>query len=272
MMIYKYRWLYAILLSSITLLIGYFYDLKEKWIHLAELKKNEKSFLERSIHTVSLTAQNNKSGPTLFLPKQSELMLIANMVKLARMTGLSILSIQSGNQRAAHFFTLQMVTEGQFVQASAFIEELEKLKGMKIFRFSCQLSSQLLVRMELEIGLPFSSLQSSLAQMSSHTISLKRNPFCIHSTINEPQFYYSDSKLLSFPVAGLKMVGYLQQGKHVQALLLLPNNDLAAVEQGVVVGKELASVTAIQPDRIQVTWQTKHHFIFLQSQGLVTIP
>lgn len=265
MMQYKYRWLYALVLSLVTIGLGFFYDLEKKWLRLAELKQSEQEIIKKlNDKTPFKQHKNNIHFVSLPPLKANEFTTVSNIVKLAHSSDLSIQAIKSVKSVSAHL-TLQLVVEGYFAQISAFICVLEAQQGVKIEHFSLRLSKHHLMRMQAELWLPLSSLQQVIPANEPQAISLTTNPFCASISMNKELFHYSVNKLQSFPVRLLKMVGYLKQGQQVAALLLLPNHDLVAINQGSIVGKERASVIAIQPDQVQVKWQDKKQIIFLKA-------
>jgi hypothetical protein len=179
-------------------------------------------------------------------------------VSLAHANGLSIQSIKVVSTDEA--MMIHFIAQGQFQPLYSFIFSLERdIHLSDIQHFSCSVTKQQL-QIQADILLHKSATQPLLTTTRSHALRVD-NPFCSGTNINGWAHSSPLTHVQSTPVRLMKMVGYLHQEQRTQAFILLPNTDLVAIYRGSVLGEEHATVTDIQPDRVELKGEDKTYYI-----------
>jgi type IV pilus assembly protein PilP len=70
--------------------------------------------------------------------------------------------------------------------------------------------------------------------------------------LNQPDLNRHREALEEFPLDGLKMVGYLQQGKESYAIIRSPDNKLHRVKVGNYLGQNFGQIKAITENEVQI--------------------
>ncbi len=252
-MYYRYRWLWVITMSLIVMGAGYFFDLQKKIIHIDELQQTKKEWVEKGMVKPSSRVIHPHDLP-LRMTEKNEVIDISNWVQLAHVCGVDIHSVKSMQGKIIHF-----VVQGTIDQLYAFISMLEKQNRIQMRQLSCKILNEDQLLIETDILLPVRTISFLSFATPFPELSLRHNPFCTTRIIKKVPHDLS-SQLQDIPLRSLTMVGYLRQGQHVQALLLLPNHTLIAISPGVMLGKERGVASAIQSDGVDVQWQHRHRF------------
>ncbi len=257
MMHYQYRWLYAIVLNLMLTAAAYYYDMRDKFMRVAELQQTENEIRTKFVGVKSLANPKWIQPPKLSSVETSELTSVSALVNLAHINGLSIQAIKvvsTDEARMIHF-----IVQGQFQSLYSFIFTLEREANLaEIQHFSCGLTQQQQLQMQADILL-HNSVTPSFTTTRSHSLKID-NPFCASTHINGWAQGFSLTQMQSTSIRLMKMVGYLHQEQRTQALILLPNTDLVAIQKGSILGKEQATVTDIQPNLIKVELQNKSQY------------
>lgn len=246
---YKYRWVYAFLISLFLLLSAYGYDFAPIAHQMIAMQQEEQQLKEK------LTAHKQRA---MLLPAKvarsaySSLNAMADLMLQIQLSGLIAKSVKVISATSTTETRLQLVLLGGFQQILAFIGALNNFADLAmILDFSCKLAEQQQLMLSLDLVLVAKNNLPEIIKQRTNIPRIKQyNPFCGATNNNDLNV---DNELImtqSMPITLMKMVGYWQQGHHHQALLLLPNNRMIAVNVGDVIGSERMTVTAIEADAI----------------------
>lgn len=247
---YQLRWLYLGMISLILLAMSYMYDIQPVLKQLAELNHAEKKLIKKLHIAQSFNAKFKKIKNVTPLPVKNELDRTQDLIAYMHANDLMIRTIRfstlretSQSERALHF-----VVEGNLQQWYSFITSLEKLDHLiRIRDFSCKVNEKNNLVFTMDILLS-----------RNHIYPLNKQPQkinALHHTFCPPEgltYSLNQTGTASVPIRQIKMMGYLHNYQHSQALLLLPNRMMLSVAQGERLGKERAVITDIHKDRINV--------------------
>lgn len=247
---YQWRWIYLAIINSLLLAMSCVYDFQPMLAQINELNQREvilikKLSIEKSLHKKHQRSKNK------VLAKKTIWSKIQDINARAHITGLQIRSMNFLPSKNAAYVRLHLVAEADFAQWYAFILHLQKLDHyISIQDFSCKLNEKnKLVFISYMLLYDNHVYPSYVKYAESKGV---HNLFCVLDSVFAET---SDSvDLYSVPIQQIKMVGYLQDQRHHQALILLPNQMMLSVMTGMRIGKERAKIIEIHKDKMIATF------------------
>ncbi|MBX3708581.1 MAG: pilus assembly protein PilP [Gammaproteobacteria bacterium] len=257
--LYRYRWFYTITIFIFSMLTGVLSDSYPLLKQLMALMKDEELLCEKLTMEKSSVQMSQSKEPSILSYEKNQAVKIHDLIVLAQMKGLLMKTINLTHQkdgRSDNTWNLHLVASGDFMQLAAFIWAIENESfPASIHDFSCKLISQDNMRFSLDILLMSDPISLSTMDENQGVLLKLHNPFCLpqdsRSHVNENGL----SSLRSVQIKQIKMVGYLHQQEHVQALVLLPSGTVVLIKQGSIIGKESGVVDRISRDRIRIQLQ-----------------
>lgn len=251
-MIYRRRWYYAMIIFFSIVGIGCFYDVIPKRIELAALQETINQLTDE---LSQLTGMSNHSSPAkeeavgaaLISPKQ-----MAALHALTRMAGLSIESVNVLGIRTLEPIILDIIhftATGTFPQFVAFMLAVEKVAPFSVITdFSYQLirANKFILTVEMLWGRENpvweTSQTDTMNKMTFH------NPFCVSEKVLPTE--NPDELSHVFPIAQIKMLGFIMQNNHRVGIFLLPNDIMIDLEEGQTLGLEQSVIKKIYPHHV----------------------
>lgn len=251
-MLHQFRWIIVSVFGIFLLAMGYVYDIHPKLTQITLLNQQEKNLQQHFAAKKSQPsfAQSNKA--IKHEPDNNKLTNISELIALIHASGLSIQNIKQSSSlqmAAAEKYLIHLVLRGEYQQLSALVDKLEQQShalSLQNFIFNGSEKDNLLVAMDI---MSFGRMRNT---QSNSKIGNQQNPFCTRNHINKWFEQDEVNAALSAPLERIKMVGYLQQGTHRQALVLLPNAVMRTVEPGFLLGSERGVVVAVLRNGTQV--------------------
>jgi Pilus assembly protein, PilP len=245
---YKFRWIYAGLLAILIFVSGFFYYLYPLINHIFLLKKEILALPiapAKHFHLKSINQYTTKNKDQL----------LTDLIALIEMNQLKIHAIDflNGTFENDHRQRLHLRLEGKFISLKQFIFAMNKTTPEIIltnFMFAMNPDKNLGIEIELLLLKPQDVLPSPLNDVH---ITKNDTLFCDHAD----QFKQEDTSFIS--INQMKMVGFIQQGAHISALILLPTAQVIMANTLQILGKEKARVTTITKHRITFVTADKKH-------------
>jgi hypothetical protein len=242
---YKYRWLYAAFIVLLISGVGFY------WVIYPEHR--QVTAQSTHIQQLNLELMTPTDIPEVSKPQQSskmvehkELSALAHLTQYSQLAGLTIHTMQrlsDPNQLLFH-----LIAEGRFAQVATFVSAIELSRSFTVLNFSCKLTRQDKIKFDGSIAVH--ELAAVTPTVKAAALSFGSNPFCMSERVTTLQ---ADSELpLSKSITQMKMIGSLQQGAHVLALIMLPNQKVFTVVVGSVIGVEHGFVSAIHKNQVVV--------------------
>jgi len=259
---YKYRFIYAVLISLIIIFWGFYRDLQPK-LHELGLLQNKVVLLKSRMDYLQKTfAHNSISKQRLLSPPQqnsSPEMVLTAILNTAALNGLVVQSTKIGmlgSDKNNQTLPVYLSFLSDFNHFMLFVQALASQHyPIMINHFLLKLAEQNQISIELNLII-FSRTTHFLAEKNLFiTKSNFFNPFCLtENTSGLPIINpISDSeRLQKWPLLQLKMIGYLQEAHRLAAIVLLPDGALVDVVAGSKIGKEQGVVSLIKQDRIVI--------------------
>ncbi|HEX4044976.1 MAG TPA: pilus assembly protein PilP [Gammaproteobacteria bacterium] len=272
-MLFRYRYIIAILIIIIVIFITYYYDTKPLQHEIA-LARQAQQLLRDELTAYTIAAnqaaspQQQASGQIIKpLPAQQ----LADLSAQIQAAGLTLITVKTISYTSAYHYLkkimrsaedaclksagdiVHVVMHGDFKQLTKLAELFFQQGTFLILDFSYQASqpTQFIFEADLLLGRPIvQPVPAALLPEMSQLPTKIQDPFCFgEQTFKRPSAVYL---LTTIPLAQIKMLGFLQQGKQQQALLLLPNQQLVAVDQHAVLGKERGIIRSITQTQLVV--------------------
>ncbi len=246
MLQHRYRWVYAFAFSGVIFLLSFFYDVQPSWSKLKHLNNAKKS-LQRKL------AGHPFVHPVVMSKPPSSTEVLSDLFRLANEKGIQLQSVKVTSPTAT--FMLQ----GDFQQLTSFIGQLTQSMGhLLLLDFSYKSIDANHFALMMTVLMTKNNLSNSPPVPFSL---LSYNPFCLAGNVENLNAQNALIRAHMIPIEQIKMVGYLQQGERHQALLLLPEGLVVAVEQGMEVGKEKGVVMTVQAENVVVRLPDKRQLI-----------
>jgi len=241
---YQYRWIYAVIISILILMLAYFYDFQD------QLRQVEKLSIDTKELTMTLAKVSQTMEETHMTTEPStKTDLLAQLLAMAQSKGLVIQSVNTvPSSRVPDALQVHLKVRGDFQLVSAFVQALYAQKNAALmldFSYQSTEHHEWLFTSDILI-------LSAIDLLKSTPDLVVHNPFC--QTVTLPPLTYDDSlaKLVATPLAQIKMVGYLREGERSSALVALPGGLLLDVYEGSRLGKEQGVVVEVKPDGMSV--------------------
>lgn len=258
-MLYRYKLLLVMAFGLMLLTLGYLYDIYPRLAHIASLKQTENNINDQWISMKRLPSTSQLKKTINVASDKNVLNKLSDLTRLIRASGLMIqsMALSPVNQdKLSKQFLLRAVLIGDYQQLSLFIHELDRqAHSIALHDFSCKWTEKndLLVTM---VVFYFDHFENKKF-INRDTVFTQFNPFCLSSSVDK---WINDNlnEAVLAPLEQIKMVGYLQSGKHKQALVLLPNSVIRTVEPGFLLGSEKGKVVDINKKQIMVKLPDEH--------------
>lgn len=269
---YRYRWLYAVILTTILQLIGFFYGLNPAWLQIAGLKRqmqNNRQMLLSLLQDEKNQAQIKTVKKRLIVSSaQSQSELIFDLISLANIKGLNLGSLQLLLSKDQSILLLHLILLGSYSRFLDFARRIEETRyPVTILDFDYKPAQNNQNEFTMDIAI-LKAFKIKIERRAHTQINLPKtyNPFCA----SEGGLQQMDHiHVQTVPLLQLKMVGYVEQDHHVFALLALPNHRIKEVSLGEVIGREQGVVIQISQNKIDVRMPDGHLCnIKMQSEAL----
>ncbi len=230
-MVYQYRWWWSSALMLAICFVNYMQYVRPRLNKLAQFKL-EAMHLQR----------NRSATPSLMsIPaNKNNRDVLHDFLASIRLIGLQIQSLHVSELK-----TITLILLGNQMQFASLIHALEQNhQPVKNILIKTTETDHLQITMEM---LPIKHWQHP----TFHFIA-PRNAFCHQQTMN--QWFYGEQppNVMAWPLAQIQMVGMLQRGNYREAILLLPDQQVTTITEGLYLGVERAQVSIITSEKISL--------------------
>lgn len=259
---YRYRWFYAAAISLLLAASGY-YEIIKPGLHqlfllnMTENDLTEKIRLSKRLGSQTSIKPNSKQGVRQE-SHQMEFNWLYDLIARMHVSGLSVETINivpAQLQRQTNGSMARLVVHGDFLQLMSLLFDTSKGDfSTRLQDFDIKVTEQDKLRVTMNV-LPsaYHFQYDDTSLLNTHTDGQEmRNSFCLPKKIDSAARANDLGELSKVPLELIRMVGYMQQGERNEALVLLPDNNVIAVELRSVIGKEHGVVAAIQHNHILV--------------------
>lgn len=249
---YKYRFAYTFFISVTISFLWVYYDTQPMAMQIMRLRQTENEFSKKLIDLKKISRARDKKNS--YLKKDSQTDFSAALVTLARLHGLVLESAEFPLPKKVgnlDVLPIHLIASGHFINLVSFITAMMEQKYPAMLTdFSIKLQDKNTLLMRMNILLLARENADDFGQV--HRKAVHYDPFC--GTENSLDVLANQQRNLSLlqsaSISQFKMVGYIQQGGQMTAMILLPDNTALDLRIGSVIGKERAVVIAIHRDRI----------------------
>ena len=257
---YTMRWLPVLATSAAISVAGFFYLVKPvisemNSLHIIEKRLQQDVANLRAHVAKNSSARNNTAvqGRRKQLPGWKELLSVFHF------TDMQILSV-TASRKLPYFSdaieTKRIHAKGDYMQLVNLFHALSSSQhAFLITDFSLKPDLRAAFSADLEIMMLNGDGRYTANHLLSSRVTLS-DPFC-HGDNKQIMRDAGASAMLSTPYELMKMIGYLQNANRINALILLPNQQLKLVQAGAVLGSEKAIISRILPDRLQLLFPDK---------------
>jgi type IV pilus assembly PilP-like protein len=230
-MVYQYRWWWSSALMLAIFSVNYMQHIRPSLNKLAQFK----------LETLHLQRHKSiSSSMPAIITNKNNIDLLHDFLASIRLIGLQIQSLHVSEQEIIHLILL-----GNQMQFASLIHALEQNhQQVKNILIKTTETDHLQITMEM---LPIKHWQHP----AFHFIA-PRNAFCHQQTMN--QWFYGEQQpdVMAWPLAQIQMVGMLQRGNYREAILLLPDQQVTTITEGLYLGVERAQVSIITSEKISL--------------------
>lgn len=247
---YNYRWFYALIISLAILFSGYSYDLSDHLHLLFALWKTEKNLSFRIIiHPVAKT----------YLPKNNkDIKPLLEIATLANKYAVSVEKIQilKSSLVAPDVQKIQLIVHGDNLHLADFVSALlHQAYPVLYSHFNYKENSAPKLTFNGELFVTSNAATEKMIDVKP----VQHNPFC--SGHLEPLKTEENGQSLSDSLNVIRMIGYVEQYPRKQALVMLSNHSILAVNMGMQLGIERGEVVEIQHNRIRLLLPNNKQFL-----------
>ncbi len=244
---YAYRWQYSFIIILLISSLAYFADLRLLYDQVNHLHAEEKKLRE----ALTSKPQSNSlvKSSTLIKPRNTLSQLMIGI----GMSGLSMQAIDISVLQQDGWREVKLNMQGRFQQLLNFFSIISKnAMPIRIQNFSSKWMQKEQILFSIDVLLR-DLMQEKLMQLVMEQTEI--NPFCRQRILSAPSDVHRES------LYSLKMLGFMQQGKHHRALLQLPDHHVISVKEGEILGKEGAQIIKIERNYLKV--RLPNHEIWL---------
>lgn len=250
---YQYRWIYGLMTFLFLIVTGYFYYIQPQWQEMHRLRNERQELLQR------LNSEKNWIERMQGYPKTSLAQSLLGQVDLIGtfldevhkenllINSLQILPITKWHDVDVCVLHIEVI--GDYQQITSFISIWQQQLPQVVladFSYHSQKENKYLFSAEIILA------KKKLTALTGGKVGLFQsmsNPFC-SSHAGELMSTIDLSTAASFSLTQMRMIGYMQLGERKEALILLPNNVIVAVKEGMVVGREAGTVEEIKANHL----------------------
>lgn len=246
---YQYRWLYAVILSTILQFFGFFYLINPQWLQIVSLKRE----INNHEQILSLMHDEKKQPKMLMKPfiilSQSQPEFIFDLISVANMKGLNLSSLHLLSSKDPYGLFVHLILLGSYSQFIDFVDSFEDSRyPVTILDFNYKSTKNNQAEFAMDISIIKTNIERHV--LTHIDVTKTYNPFCISGGGFVEQI--DNINLQTVSLSQLKMVGYFEQDHTAFALLALPNNRIKDIKLGAIIGREQGVAMHISKDKIDV--------------------